>query len=94
MDCKVLHRRELTGGFVEITAVGPDGGYPDLSVVGGANNKFSSAEVKPGYRARAFTDVNYSGLQLRLDQDPQSGRANYEPGPDGIMRFNPHSAQQ
>jgi len=78
---------DLTGGYVEITAVGSASGYPDLSVVGGANNEFSSAEVKPGYRARAFTDLNYSGLQLRLDRDPQYGRANYIPGPDGIMRF-------
>jgi hypothetical protein len=84
---KFYTKGDLTGTYVEITAVGRENGYPDLSVFHGVNNEFSSAEVKPGYRARAFTDLNYTGSELRLDRDPQHGRANYIPGPDGIMRF-------
>jgi hypothetical protein len=84
---------DLTGTYLEINSTGKTGGYPDLP--SSVNNEFSSAEVKPGYRARAFTNLNYTGQELRLDKDPQFGRANYKPGPDGIMRFTyfPDSAE-
>jgi hypothetical protein len=77
---------DLTGSYVEISSIGKDNGYSDLNNQN-ANNEFSSAEVKPGYRARAFVDLNFTGQELRLDKDPQFGRANYISGPDGIMRF-------
>jgi len=77
---------DLTGRVLEITSEGMANGFQDLNDIG-FNNEFSSAEVKPGYRARAFTDLNFSGQQLRLDKDPQFGRADFIPGPDGVMRF-------
>ncbi len=76
----------LSGSSLEIKGLGKENGYPNLSVQG-LNNTFSSARVMPGYRVRAFTDLNYTGQELRLDKDPQFGRANYIPGADGVMEF-------
>jgi hypothetical protein len=75
---------DLTGHCVEIKGIGRENGIPDL---GTWNNEFSSALVKPGYRVRAFQNLNYSGEELRLDKDPQYGRANFISGSDGIMQF-------
>lgn len=76
----------LTGRCFEIYFTGKRNGYPDLKEIG-FNNELSSAEVKPGFRVRAFVDLNFTGQELRLDKDPQFGRANYILGPDGIMQF-------
>lgn len=82
-------RRVLT-----IDAVGKNNGYRDLDQVtwDGANNispnnEISSARVMPGYRARLFRDKNYTEQELRLDKDPQHGRADFIPGEDGVMKF-------
>lgn len=82
-------RGDLFGRFLEIRKVGRENGFPNLvqTPFGDFNNEFSSALVKPGYRARAFTEFNYTGNELRLDKHPQEGRANYIPVSDGIMSF-------
>ena len=77
---------DLSGRVLEISSEGKESGYQDLSDVE-LNNEFSSAEVKPGYRARAFNDFNFTGQELRLDKNSQLGRADFIPGPDGVMRF-------
>lgn len=81
---------DLTGQYYEITGVGRENGYPNLSEVPNyswLNNNFSAALIQPGYRARAFVNFNFTGPELILDEQPQDGRANFIPGPDGIMQF-------
>jgi hypothetical protein len=77
---------DWTGGYFSITGLGRENGVPDFSW-GRLSGMASSAEVKPGFRVRAFTGFNFTGTELRLDKNPQLGRANFVPGPSGLMRF-------
>ena len=70
---------------LEHSGIGKENGIKELSSF--HNNEFSSARVKPGFRVRAFTDLHYTGLELRLDRDPQHGRAEAIIEGDGIMKF-------
>lgn len=86
-------RRVLT---LTKSSMGKANGYMDLSKITwdgennitSPNNEISCARVAAGYRARLFTDKNYHGQQLRLDKDPQYGRANFIPEGDGFMKFS------
>ena len=71
---------------LHFTNLGRAGGIPNFNTVN-FNQAASSARVFPGFRLRCFTNLNYTGQELRLDKDPQFGRANFIPGEDGVMLF-------
>ena len=75
---------DCSGSFVDVVAVGREGGLPDLQY---QDNQLSSCIVKKGYKAKAYNDANYTGRKMEFGKDPYQGRANCKYTSEGHMKF-------